>query len=112
MEVEVIVDAVKKMFEETEVVYDDIDWHEATKYLAVVMSKEEIKQEGLESRIPKRKTENRGRPIGVHYLSIKENDENWIKPAEQPGRLQKKRIIALVVANAVKWCSLLVQYFV
>ena len=43
MEVEVIVDAVKKMFEETEVVYDDIGWHEATKYLAVVMSKEEIK---------------------------------------------------------------------
>jgi hypothetical protein len=65
-----ILKAVREMVESSEMVLDNVDWHEIGKYLAVMMSEEEIREEGLYIVIPKRKS---------NYLQNKKNDINWSK---------------------------------
>ena len=52
----------------------NVDWHEVGKYLAVMMTKEEILEEGLVHVIPKRRDgERRLRKITMNYLHQKKN---------------------------------------
>merc|ERR1711860_158803 len=67
------------------------------------MSEENIKNEGLEHVIPRRERE-RERKVTVAYLSQKKNEDEWIRARTTPGSRQKKRMIALVVAEGVRIC--------
>ena len=98
-----IVMAVREMIENSEETVQNVDWHEIGKYIAVTMSEENIKNEGLEHVIPRRKTE-RKRKVTVAYLSQKKNEDEWIRARTTPGSRQKKRMIALVVAEGVRIC--------
>ena len=50
-----IVIAVREMILNSELEMKNVDWHQVGKYLAVMMSKDEIQQEGLQHVIPKRR---------------------------------------------------------
>ena len=50
-----IVIAVKEMIMNSEMDINNVDWTEVGKYLAVLISQEEIAQEGLTHVIPKRR---------------------------------------------------------
>ena len=70
--------------------------------MAVTMSKEEINREGLRKVIPRRKEET-NRNITVSYLNDKRNANKWMT-ARTPGSRQKKKMIAIAVAEGVKTC--------
>ena len=80
----------------------NVDYTEVGKYLAVTMTKEKIIQEGLKHVIPTRKKET-GRRITVSYLCCRENEDKWNKP-RVPGIRQKKKMLALAVAEGVRVC--------
>ena len=63
-----IIKAVRDMIEESDMNIEDVDWHEVGKYLVVMLSKDEIEQEGLNHVVPKRK---RNRNITINYLQEK-----------------------------------------
>ena len=98
-----IVLAVREMIENSEDVVQNVDWHEVGKYIAVTMSDEDVKKEGLEHVIPRRKKE-RKRKVTVAYLSQKKNEDEWSRARTKPVNRQKKRMIALVVAEGVRVC--------
>ena len=102
MEWEEILKAVREMIENSEKTVENVDWQEVGKYLAVTMSEKDIEKEGLQHVVPKRKGERR-RKVTVAYLGQKKNDEEW-ELARAPGTRQKKKMIALVVAEGVKAC--------
>ena len=102
MEWEEIVTSVDEMIRNSENDIETVDYHEVGKYLAVTMSKEEIKKERLEHVIPLRKQET-GRKISVAYLANKENDKTW-KRARPPGTRQKKKMLALAVTKGIRAC--------
>ena len=54
-----IMKAVREMIEMSEMEIDNVDWQEVGKYLAVMLSEEEIETEGLSLVVPKRKTNKR-----------------------------------------------------
>ena len=66
------------------------------------MSEEEISKEGLQHVIPSRKGEA-NRSITVAFLCNKANDEKWLS-ARKPGVRQKRKMVALAVAEGVKVC--------
>ena len=103
MEWDEIVVAVKEMIENSDKTVENVDWHEIGKYIAVTMSEESIKKEGLEHVIPRRKAGRRKRRVTVAYLCQKENEDKW-NSARTPGKKQKKRMLALVVAEGVRVC--------
>jgi hypothetical protein len=80
---------VKKMIIKSGIEYEQVDWKELSRYLAVFMTMEEILEDGLEKVIPKRKKTG-NRPITINYLMGKDgsNDGKWID-GRKPGRLQK-----------------------
>ena len=92
-----IIKAVREMIENSDMIIENTDWHEIGKYLAVMMSNEEIIQEGLNNVVPKRKS---NREITINYLQSKRNNENWTK-ARKPGKRQQRRMIALAVSIGV-----------
>ena len=99
---EEIIIAVKEMIEESEEEVENVDFNEVGKYLAVTLTKEEIAKEGLEHVIPKRKVDT-GRGISVAYLCNKGNEDKWQR-ARTPGSRQKKKMVALAVAEGVRTC--------
>ena len=104
MEWEEIVLAVREMIEESERTVENVDWQEVGRYLAVILSEERIKEEKLEHVIPKRKAEGgRGRKPTVAYLCNKKNEDQW-STARHPGSRQKKKMIALAIAEGVRVC--------
>ena len=80
-------------------IIDDVNWIEVGKYLAVMMSKEEIIEEGLSHVIPKREGV-RLRNITINYLRQKRNNNKWL-PARSPGVRQKRKMLALAVGYGV-----------
>ena len=102
MEWEEIITSVKELIEQSEDEVKNVDYTEVGKYLAVTMSREEVTREGLSNVIPKRKVET-GREISVAYLCNKDNEDKW-KRARKPGSRQKKKMIALAVAEGVRAC--------
>ena len=102
MEIGNIVEAVRELVEVSEKQVEGVDWTEVGKYLAIVMTNEEIEEEGLKHVVPKRKTQP-NRKVSIAYLSNKKNDENW-GPARTPGHRQKKKMLGLTIACAVRTC--------
>ena len=94
-----IVKSVKWMILNSIMQIDNVDWFEVGKYLAVVMSADEISEEGLDLVIPKRRG-LRLRRITVNYLRQKKNSDKWL-PARRPGVRQKQKMLALAVGYGV-----------
>ena len=92
------------MIGNSEMVIENVDWHEVGKYLAVMMTREEIPEEGLVHVIPKRRDgESRLRKITMNYLHQKKNQGKWLK-ARRPGVRQQRRMLALAVSYGVRAC--------
>ena len=78
-----IVTSVKWLIMNSDMNVENVNWYEVGKYLAVMMTPEEILEEGLENVIPKRRG-IRLRKITVNYLRQKRNADKWL-PARKPG---------------------------
>lgn len=96
---EEIVKSVKWLILNTDMNVESVDWFEVGKYLAVMMTPEEVTAEGLTHVIPKRRGV-RLRRITVNYLRRKRNAENWL-PARRPGVRQKRKMLSLAVSYGV-----------
>ena len=72
-----IVKSVKWLIVNSEMSVENVNWFEVGKYLAVMMTPEEILEEGLENVIPKRRG-IRLRKITVNYLRQKRNADKWL----------------------------------
>ena len=102
MDWEEIIVSVREMIENSKEDIENVDYNEIGKYLAVTLTEEDIAREGLEHVVPKRKVET-GRSISVAYLCNKSNEDKWQR-ARPPGNRQKKRMVALAVAEGVRAC--------
>ena len=102
MEWDEIEKAVRELVETSEKQVEEVDWNELGKYLAVMMSEDEIRKEKLKTAIPRREGES-NRKITIAYLCNKQYENKWI-PAKQPSQMQKKRMVAITVAKAVRTC--------
>ena len=100
-----IIHGCKSLISKYELGRDCVNWLEVGKYLAVMMNKEEIIEEGLEYVIPKREG-IRLRNIAINYLRQKKNNSKWL-PARRPGVRQKKKMLALAVGYGVYTFSFL-----
>ena len=94
-----IVESIKWMILESKMEINNVDWFEVGKYLAVVLSPEEIIDEGLDLVIPKRRG-LRLKKITVNYLRQKKNANKWLT-ARRPGIRQKQKMLALAVGHGV-----------
>ena len=97
-----IIVSIRELIEGATKEMENVDFEEVGKYLAVTLTKEEVKREGLEHVIPKRKVET-GREITVAYLCNKANEDKWLK-ARAPGVRQKKKMVALAISEGVRAC--------
>ena len=97
-----IITSVKEMIKNSKDEVKNVDYEEVGKYLAVTMTKEEITKEGLTEVIPERKIET-GRQISVAYLCNKNNVEKW-KKTRKPGNRERKKMVALAVAEGIRAC--------
>ena len=96
-----IIKSVKWIILKSKMVIEDVNWMEVGKYLAVMMAKEEINEEGLSHVIPKREGEGvRLRNITINCLRQKRNNNKWL-PARRPGVRQKQKMLALAVGYGV-----------
>ena len=77
----------------------NVNWHEVGKYLAVVMTPQDITAEGLVNVIPTRQG-LRLRKITINYLKHKKNESKW-RPARKPGVRQQKKMLALAISHGV-----------
>ena len=77
----------------------NINWNEVGKYLAVVMTPQDITAEGLENVVPTRQG-LRLRKITINYLKHKKNESKW-RPARKPGVRQQKKMLALAISHGV-----------
>ena len=102
MEWEEIVVAVREMIEESEEEIENVNFNKVGKYLAVTLTKEEIAREGLEHVVARRKVET-GRDISIAYLGNKINEDKWQR-ARAPRNRQKKKMVAIAVAEGVWAC--------
>ena len=98
---EEIVKSIKWLILNTDMIVENVNWSEVGKYLAVMMTPEEITEEGLTNVIPKRRG-LRLRRITVNYLRHKRNEDKWI-PARKPGVRQQRKMLALAVSYKL-WC--------
>ena len=94
-----IVLAVREMIENSMLSVQNVDWLEVGKYLSVMMTEEQIEEEGLKHVIPRRRG-LRLRRITIRYLQQKKNNEKWM-PARRPGARQQKKMLALAVSLGV-----------
>ena len=94
-----IITAIKEMITESEMEIKNVDWKEVGKYLAVMMTEQEIQEEGLTHVVPKRRG-IRLRKITINYLQQKKNADKWL-PARSPGVRQKRKMLALAVSYGV-----------
>ena len=102
MEWKEIITAVKELVENSEEEAKNVNYEEVGKYLAVTMTRAEIEREGLDDVVPERKVET-GREITVAYLCNKANEEKW-KTTKTPEKEQRKKMVALAVAEGVRVC--------
>jgi hypothetical protein len=95
---EQIIIAVKELILDSSMEISNIDWTEVGKYLAVILTEQEIENEGLKHVIPKRRGV-RLRRITINYLQQKKNADKWL-PARRPGVRQQRRMLALAISHA------------
>ncbi|MCP3849452.1 MAG: hypothetical protein GY694_04320, partial [Gammaproteobacteria bacterium] len=105
MAVSEVVKSVRELIESSDEQIEKVDWCEVGKYLAITMTDEEIRREGLQHVLPRR-IQNANRRVTVAYLSNKKNEENWsyTRRAHNPGCRQRRKMIGLAVAIGVKAC--------
>ena len=94
---------------ETEIEIQDVNFKEATRFLAMKMSKQEVVNHELRKFIPKRKHINGTRPTMASALAkgpgnIKDEEEQWEWPNVVLTKCDRKRINAEVL-------KLFVQFF-
>ena len=94
--------SVREMVENSERDIENVNWIEVGKYLAVIMSEEEIEREGLRRVIPERRGET-NRKITVAYLADKKNEDKWMQ-ARAPGSRQKKKMLGIAISRGVRTC--------
>ena len=97
-----IIKSVEELIENSQEEIKNVDYEEVGKYIAVTVDKERIASEGLSNVIPERKRET-GRAITVAYLCNKSNEDKW-KTARKPGKQQRKKMIAIAVAEGIRVC--------
>ena len=97
---EEIVKSVKWLIVNSDMNVENVNWFEVGKYLAVMMTPEEIAEEGLDNVIPKRRG-LRLRKITVNYLKQNKNADKWL-PARRPGVRQKRTMLGLAVSYGVQ----------
>ena len=91
--------AVMDLILNSELELDNFDWWEASKYIFVTTSPEEIQKYGLENVIPRRTKKSRVK-LTVNCLK-KVDDSEWIR-ADTPTDDQVKTMIGLVVCAGVE----------
>ena len=94
-----IVKSAKWMILNNDMNIENVSWVGVGKYLAVIMTPEEILEEGLEHVVHKRKGVIL-RKITVNYLCHKKNYNNW-QVAGKPEVRQKKKILVRSPNNFV-----------
>ena len=92
-------DAMQWIINKTEVSVEDMDWTQVTRYIAVMMSPEDIEKEGLTDVIPGRVKVTR-RKLTMHSLSVNSADQDWL-PSAPPNELQQRKLLGLVMTIAV-----------
>ena len=98
---DLITKAVKEMILNSKLEVMNVDNHEVGIYLATtLLSPDTISDEGLEHVVPKR-VNTKTKKITINYLQDRRNDEKWI-PGRKPGRIQKKRMLALAINVGVE----------
>ena len=75
----------------------NVDWREVAKYIAVMFTEEEIKEEGLDKVVPRRES---NRKVTINYLQSKQNDNNWVG-GRKPGVNQQKKMLAMAISKGV-----------
>ena len=90
-----IVKAVQEMILNSKMEIQNVDWSEVGKYFAVMMTKDEIEQDGLVHTIPKRRG-LRLKLIQIRYLHQKKNKKKG-QPARKPGVRQQRKMLPLAV---------------
>ena len=76
--------------------FDNVDWVQVTRYIAVHMTKEEIIEEGLADVIPGRTKATR-RKLTMNSLSVRSADRDWL-PSSSPTEAQKIQLLGLAMA--------------
>ena len=94
--------AIRELVETSEKQVEEVDWNELGKYLAVMMTEQEIKKEKIKTAIPRRAGEC-NRKISIAYLCNKQYENKWL-PAREPSQMQKKRMLAITIAKGVRTC--------
>ena len=77
-----------------------VDWTRLLRYCAVMMSREEIEEEGLASVVPTH--DNLARCTVNILVSGNDNEAKWHPAAAKPREEQKKRLVAIMVSLGVK----------
>ena len=93
-----IVESVRELVEKSDLKVENVNWREATKYIAVMYTPEEIEEEGLTAVIPTRES---NRQVTINYLQSDKNDDKWSK-TRKPGVRQQKKILSMVIAKGVE----------
>jgi hypothetical protein len=101
---------IQKTVENSTLDFDDMDWDEAGKYVAVNYSKSEIEEAGLREVVPTR-IAKRGAEPGIAYLdtdTVKKKDKNgkkievpkWQELKRRPTKGEQKKILSLIMKVA------------
>ena len=106
MDVEVTAKFCKKAFLETEVELKDVDYKEATRFLAMKMTKWEVSNHSLRKYIPKRKHKNGTRPTMASAMAkgpghMSDESEQWEWPDVVLSKTTRKEINAEVFKHFV-----------
>jgi hypothetical protein len=102
---------IEKAIKESEIVFEDVEWQEAGRYIAINCTEEEIEQSGLEELVPRRTTV-RGRKPKMVYLDTEEAERKgpdgkkvkvpkWEKVRDPRNEDEKKKIMTKVMKIAV-----------
>ena len=93
--------AVKDLVMETDVEFENVDYHEVAKYLAVMLTPAEIEDEKLTDVIPKRVKKARRKLTTNCLFSNKPEAEEWL-PAARPDSSQKRIMLANTLSVGVE----------
>ena len=107
----IVEEMLYKVQEEGNLIFNDVDFHEVGKYLAITCTEEEIIENGLKEVIPKRTASNRGPKPGPAYWEsdFRDTYENgkrqevikWYK-AKNPNKKEEQKMITLMVVKAIE----------
>ena len=78
--------------------FDGVNWDWATIYVALCLNEREIRKEGLEEVIPRRKANQGTRPT-IKTVNLEEKKDRWVwsKPTSLYTREEKKKVLKKVI---------------